>query len=80
MKTKRTLIALILCAALLFTIGCAAAPTMSSMQAEATRSSTSENPFIPFVSIRTIAIDEYPSRTFDFDSTIATTPHKHECG
>ena len=30
MKTKRTLIALILCAALLLTIGCAAAPTMSS--------------------------------------------------
>ena len=29
MKTKRTLIALILCAALLFTIGCAAAPAMS---------------------------------------------------
>jgi len=30
MKTKRTLIALILCAALLFTIGCAAAPSVSS--------------------------------------------------
>lgn len=29
MKTKRTLIALILCAALLFTIGCAAAPAVS---------------------------------------------------
>ena len=29
MKTKRTLIALILCAALLFTIGCAAAPAMN---------------------------------------------------
>ena len=34
MKTKRTLIALILCAALLFTIGCAAAPAMSEENAD----------------------------------------------
>lgn len=34
MKTKRTLIALFLCAALLFTIGCAAAPAMSGVSTD----------------------------------------------